>query len=70
MANDYVIEFTAQTDTENFSRHLEITVKSNNSHSGKDYHVGVPLEDILEEDGQRPSADYFKQIGGSDMDAE
>lgn len=67
MANDYVLEFTAQTDLTNFKRHLDITVKLNNAYGGRDYHVGVPFENILEEKGQRPAADYFEQIGGSDM---
>ncbi len=68
--NDYVFEFTAVTDTENYSRILRVEADISDAYAEREYDVGVPLEDILSEDEQTPLADYFKQIGGSFMGTE
>ena len=65
MDNDYVLEFTAGTQTEDFSRFLEITSDINDAIADEDYHVGVPYDEILKEDTQTSLADYYRQIGGS-----
>ncbi|MCD7842994.1 MAG: hypothetical protein LUG56_11050, partial [Lachnospiraceae bacterium] len=68
--NDYIFEFTAVTDTENFSRILRVEADISDAYAEREYTVGVALEDILSEDEQTPLADYFKQIGGSFMGSE
>ena len=66
MMNDYILEFTAKTDIDNFDRNLKITLNENGIFVEPEYHIGVSLEEIQAEDGLLPWADYFQQIGGSD----
>ena len=70
MVNDYVIEFTAVTEPEDFSRIIRITVDIDDAFAEKEYHVGVPFDAIEEEMNGRPMADYFQQVGGSWMETE
>lgn len=70
MVNDYVIEFTAVTDPENFSRKIRVTLDVDDAFSEREYNVGVPYEAIEAEQNERPLADYFQQVGGSNMEPE
>lgn len=65
MTNDYILEFEAVTDVENYSRVLKIYSKKIGSEVTSEYHVGVKYDDIAAEDGQPPLFDAFRQIGGS-----
>lgn len=69
MVNDYVLEFTVETDTEEFDRVLEINLDKEGIFAEKNYHIGVTAEEIQAEEGMRPQADYFEEVGGSDMSA-
>lgn len=66
MMNDYILEFTAKTDIDNFDRNLKITLNENGIFVEPEYHIGVSFEEIQAETGVQPWADYFQQIGGSD----
>lgn len=70
MANDYVIQFTVETEPENYTRVVNAAVDVNHAFAEQAYHVGVSYEDIMSEEGKIPMADYFKQIGGSAMDGQ
>ncbi len=70
MVNDYMIEFTAVKDLEDYSRNIKITFDKKDAFAQKDYNVGVSLEEILSEEGVRPLANYFQEVGGSDMNTE
>lgn len=65
MVNDYVLEFDAQTSLEDFSRDLSITLRDIHAMAESIYYVGVPLENILDEEGLVPAYDAYRQIGGS-----
>ncbi len=65
MTNDYVLEFEAVHDPEEFLRNLEVKLAEDNAFDAEEYHVGVSPEEIEEEQGQEPLANYFRQIGGS-----
>lgn len=65
MVNDYVIEFTIAVEPDNFTRVLNVSIDVDDAFAEREYHVGVPYEDIVNEDGEAPLADYFWQIGGS-----
>lgn len=68
MVNDYIIQFTVVMDPDNYSRIVNISVDVNDAFAEREYHVGVPYEDIENETGETPLADYFWQIGGSWME--
>ncbi len=68
MSNDYVLEFTASQETQRLDRFLEVTLNTNGASREEEYQVGVTYEEIQEEQGQAPLADYFRQIGGSDRE--
>lgn len=70
MVNDYVIEFTAVTEPEEFTRKLKVTVDIDDAFAEREYHVGVPYDAIEEEMYEKPLADYFQQVGGSWTEAE
>ncbi len=70
MVNDYVIEFDVVVDPEKYSRILNVSVDVNDAFAEQEYHVGVSYEDILKEQDEKPLADYFWQIGGSQMNAQ
>ena len=70
MVNDYIIEFNAFMELEDFSRLIRITVDVDDAFAEKEYNVGVPLDAIEEEMYERPMADYFQQVGGSWMETE
>ena len=65
VTNDYIIEFTAVTDLENFSRYVRISADVVYGAAEEEYSVGVPYEDILAEDERTPMTDYIYQVGGS-----
>lgn len=65
MTNDYILEFEAVTDVDNYSRELKVYSKKIGSEVTSEYHVGVKYDDIIAEDGQPPLFDAFRQIGGS-----
>ncbi len=65
MANDYLIEFTAKSELEDYSRHLDVTVDKLLSSAGSDYHVGVRPEIITQNRELAPAYSPFRQIGGS-----
>ena len=67
MVNDYIIQFTVVMDPDNYSRVVNVSVDVNDAFAEREYHVGVPYEDIENETGETPLADYFWQIGGSWM---
>lgn len=69
MVNDYIIEFSVENDKDVFERNIKIILKEENVFAEKDYDVGVSVEEIQAEIGVRPLADYFQEIGGSDMSA-
>ena len=69
MVNDYILEFTAESDVDNYDRNLKITLDKEGIFAGRDYHIGVTFEEIQAEEGLRPQADYYQEIGGSDMNA-
>lgn len=68
MVNDYIIQFTVVMDPDNYSRVVNVSVDVNDAFAEREYHVGVPYEDIENETGETPLADYFWQIGGSWME--
>ncbi len=68
MINDYVIEFEATADLLTYRRNLRVQTKKNRALATSPYHVGVPYEDILEEDALTPLYDSFREIGGSYKD--
>ena len=68
MVNDYIIQFTVVMEPDNYSRIVNISVDVNDAFAEREYHVGVPYEDIENETGETPLADYFWQIGGSWME--
>lgn len=70
MANEYLITFEAVTETDNFSRLCSVSVDINNAVAEKKYHVGVSYDEIKAEENKKPSADYFREVGGSRIDAE
>lgn len=65
MVNDYIIEFTIVVDPSDFSRIVNVSVDVNNAYAEEEYNVGVPFEDIENEVGEAPLANYFWQVGGS-----
>ncbi|MBQ8509989.1 MAG: VWA domain-containing protein [Clostridia bacterium] len=65
MANDYVLEFVATQDLEDFSRYLRITTDTLNATSNSEYDVGVSADEIADEALLTPLYDCFRQIGGS-----
>lgn len=65
MVNDYVLEFRAVTEPENFTRTVNVSIDINNAFSEREYHVGVPYEAIEAEQDKTPLANYYQQIGGS-----
>lgn len=65
MVNDYVIEFTVTENPEEFAREVKVTVDVDDAFAEREYHVGVPFEEIEAERYERPLADYFQQVGGS-----
>lgn len=67
MVNDYIIQFTVVMDPDDYSRIVNISVDVNDAFAEREYYVGVPYEDIENETGETPLADYFWQIGGSWM---
>ncbi len=67
MVNDYVLQFDVVTAPEEFTRDVNVSVDVNDAFAEKEYHVGVPLENIEDEANLEPEADYFSQIGGSWM---
>jgi len=70
MVNDYVIEFEAVMDPEEFTRTIRVSVKMSDAFAEKEYHVGVSPEAIEAEQNRKPLADYFQQVGGSWMETE
>lgn len=70
MVNDYVLEFEVTVDPEEFSRIVNISVDVNDAFAEQKYSVGVPYDDILQEQNESPLADYFRQIGGSWMNGQ
>ncbi len=69
MTNDYVLEFEAMNEPEEFLRNMEVSLTGEDAFAQEEYHVGVSPEDIAAEQGQEPLANYFRQIGGSGVDA-
>ncbi len=67
MENDYIITFTVETEPERFDRIVRVETDVEDAYAEKEYDVGVSPDSILDEKNQRPVADYFQQIGGSDM---
>ena len=67
MENDYIITFTVETEPERFDRIVRVETDVEDAYAEKEYNVGVSPDSILDEKNQRPVADYFQQIGGSDM---
>ncbi len=65
MTNDYVLEFEAVHEPEEFLRDLKVSLADEDAFAEEEYHVGVSPEDIAKEQGQEPLANYFRQIGGS-----
>lgn len=65
MVNDYVIEFTAVTEPEEFTRTIRVTVDIDDAFAEREYYVGVPYDAIEAEMYEKPLADYFQQVGGS-----
>ncbi len=65
MVNDYIIQFNVETEPDQFTRTVYVSIDVNDAFAEKEYYVGVPLSDILEEDQMEPLADYFVQVGGS-----
>lgn len=70
MTNDYVIEFNVVTEPEKFTRTIKIMTDINDAFAEREYHVGVPYDEIEAEQDRTPLADYFQQIGGSLMETE
>ena len=70
MTNDYVIEFNVVTEPEEFTRTIKILTDINDAFTEREYHVGVPYDEIKAEQDRTPLADYFQQVGGSLMEAE
>lgn len=70
MVNDYVLQFEIVVDPDNFTRIVNVSVDVNDAFAEQEYSVGVPYDDILEEQNETPLADYFRQIGGSWMNSE
>lgn len=66
MVNDYILEFTAETDIDDFDRILKIVLDQEGVFAEKTYYIGVTPEEIAAEAGRRPQADYFQEVGGSD----
>ena len=69
LTNDYVLEFEAMNEPEEFLRNMEVSLTGEDAFAQEEYHVGVSPEDIAAEQGQEPLANYFRQIGGSGVDA-
>lgn len=67
MENEYTIVFTAATEPERYDRHLKIMLQ-NDASAKRDYYVGVSYQEILGEQNQKPSSDYFIETGGSFME--
>ncbi len=65
MVNDYILEFDASTDIENFVRDLQIRAETSGALTDSPYNVGVSLEDILAEANQTPAYNSYRQTGGS-----
>ncbi len=70
MVNEYMIVYEAVLEPENFSRICSVALKQEGLFAEKEYHVGVDYNEIEAEEGKRPVADYFREIGGSRKDAE
>ena len=66
MTNDYIIEFKADTQPDEYSRHLSVEVNTTDAVAESDYDVGVSYDEIALEEGVPPRYDCFRQIGGSD----
>ncbi len=67
MVNDYILQFDVVMSPEEFTRNVNVSVDVNDAFAEKEYHVGVPYENIVDEANLEPEADYFNQIGGSWM---
>ena len=65
MVNDYVLEFKAETSLEDFSRELCVELRDAHAMAESTYHVGVPYQNIVEENSKIPEYDAYRQIGGS-----
>ncbi len=70
MVNDYVIEFNVITKPEEFTRTIKVLTDMNDAFAEREYHVGVPYDEIQAEQNKPPLADYFQQVGGSAMETE
>ena len=66
ITNDYLVKYQAISQLEEYEREVQIDAES--SSDQVNYQVGVPMESILEEDGLRPQSDFYRQIGGSDLE--
>lgn len=65
MANDYILEFEATEDLDNFKRHLRVTTDALSSTTYSEYNVGVSAEEIADEEQLTPLYGCFRQLGGS-----
>ena len=65
MVNDYILEFKAETSLEDFSRELTVELPDAHAMAESVYHVGVPYQNILDEENLVPAYDAYRQIGGS-----
>ncbi len=65
MVNDYILEFEAKTDIENFVRELQIRADTSGAVTDSRYNVGVSLEEILAEAGLTPAFNSYRETGGS-----
>ncbi len=63
--NDYILEFEAKSDLEEFTRSLRVKADAIDAASDRDYTVGVPAELLAEEENSPALFDCFRQIGGS-----